>query len=309
MVTLQTDIPFTMAHADAVLSYWRSCKTTCTAIEKLQGGMCYTVLRLKFNSSPYSAVIKLDAESKDAGFIRERIRLEYVLKHTSFPCPEPYCEAGPGIIPFSFLLLKDMPGTVLSSISLTSEEQHRFDLRLAEVVIDLHGHTSNYFGEIDNTGKEEHWKNIFLPRLYELRRDMTSRLDRDVLHTIDSVLNHADRVMSNQGTPTLVHGDIWAGNIIVKQKHDGWHLSGIVDLPALQFADHEYELAYLEMFNTVRDTFFRKYTQIFPIRPGYELRKLYYWLHTWMLHVWLFDQKKYYEKTAETAERLAMILH
>jgi fructosamine-3-kinase len=306
-VILQTNIPFTREHADTVLSHWCGHKTNCTAIEKLHGGMCYTVLRLKFSQFPFSAVIKLDAESEDAGFARERIRLEYVLNHTSFPCPEPYCEAGPGIIPFSFLLLQDLPGTVLSSVSLNPQEQHRFEIRLAEILIDLHGHTSEYFGEIDSIGKEKHWKNIFLPRLYELRQDMSSRLGGDVMHTIDSVLTHADRIMSDQGIPTLVHGDIWDGNIIVEQKNDGWHLSGIVDLPALQFADHEYELAYLDTFDTVHDTFYTAYTRVYPLRPDYEIRKLYYQLHTWMLHVWLFDEERYYQRTEETANKLATI--
>ena len=308
MQKLQTDIPFSRKYADAVLSHWRGHKTSCATIEKLQGGMCYTVLRLKFDSPPYSAVIKLDAESKTVGLARERLRLEYALKHTTFPCPVPYYEDGPGIIPFSFLLLQDIPGTVLSSISLSPQEQHRFDIRLAEIVTELHGHNRELFGEIDCTHGEIQWKNIFLPKLFELRDDMKSRLAPEVLHTIDAVLKHGDRIMSNQGIPTLVHGDIWAGNVIVQQKHDGWHLSGIVDLPALQFADHEYELAYLEVFNTIHDSFYKEYTRTFPLRSGYQLRKLYYWLHTWMLHVWLFDKIHYYEKTEETANSLAELL-
>jgi fructosamine-3-kinase len=47
----------------------------------------------------------------------------------------------------------------------------------------------------------------------------------------------------------------------------------------------EYELAYLQVFNTVGETFFDVYYAHTPKRNGYELRRLVYWLNTMIIHV------------------------
>jgi fructosamine-3-kinase len=110
--------------------------------------------------------------------------------------------------------------------------------------------------------------------------------------------------MSAQGQPTLVHGDIWAGNVMVSQGEDGWHLTGIVD-PGTQYADVEMELAYLEVFNTVGADFFQEYIAHRPLRPVYELRRLFYWLNTYMIHVWIFGDAHYHTMTARIAAAIA----
>ena len=66
-----------------------------------------------------------------------------------------------------------------------------------------------------------------------------------------------------------------------------WRLSGLLDPVGLQYADVEKELAYLQAFDTAGQVFFDAYTARQPLRPGFEFRKLFYWLDTFMLHVWL----------------------
>ncbi|MBN2212074.1 MAG: fructosamine kinase family protein, partial [Sedimentisphaerales bacterium] len=55
-----------------------------------------------------------------------------------------------------------------------------------------------------------------------------------------------------------------------------------------QFAEVEYELAFMRVFHTVDEVFFRHYTQRHPLREGFERRCRVYWLNTMMLHVRLF---------------------
>ena len=124
-----------------------------------------------------------------------------------------------------------------------------------------------------------------------------------MLSDVDCALEAAEEVMRPQGRPTLIHGDVWAGNVMVAQKDSRWHLSGFLD-PGLQFADVECELAYLQVFDTVTPAFFEAYTSRTPLRPGYAFRRLFYWLNTYMIHVWLFGDQGYRDSVASVAAEI-----
>jgi fructosamine-3-kinase len=94
----------------------------------------------------------------------------------------------------------------------------------------------------------------------------------------------------------------------VDKAADGWHLSGIVDWPAMQYADAEYELAYLQWSEAAETAFFETYHAARLPRVGYELRRLFYWLHTHMLHVWLECHESERQKVVETAAELVKAL-
>ncbi|WP_408022427.1 hypothetical protein [Sorangium sp. Soce836] len=47
------------------------------------------------------------------------------------------------------------------------------------------------------------------------------------------------------------------------------------------------------------------YAERAPLRPGYERRRLFYWLHSYLEHVWLFEDQIFRDKTAEVVERIA----
>jgi fructosamine-3-kinase len=137
-----------------------------------------------------------------------------------------------------------------------------------------------------------------------MRQEMETMLPRSVLRDIDHALKRAGEAMAPQGLPSLIHGDVWAGNIVVVRRDDGWHLSGLVD-PGPEYADVEQELAYLEVFDTVGPTFFEIYTAQTPRRPGYAFRRLFHWLNTYMVHVWIFGDQGYRDRVASIAAEIA----
>ena len=93
---------------------------------------------------------------------------------------------------------------------------------------------------------------------------------------------------------------------MVLREERRWRLTGLLD-PALEFADVESELAYLEVFDVSRAAFFSAYAARQPLRPGYERRRLFYWLHTALVHVGLFGDAFFREFTARTAASIVRI--
>ena len=302
---MQTGLTLDPCQAEQILTSWLGDEVVCSQTERLQGGMINTVLRLSFNRPPYQAVIKLN--SIQVNFRGEAMALDYLRSQTRFPCPGVYLEDNSGEkVPFSFLLMENLPGENLAQVQLDKSDFEGLERQLAETLIELHSHTGPAFGPVDGALSSHHWKDIFLPQLKSVRGEpeVIQRLPAKVLEQVDQAIHAADNVFNDQGIPTLIHGDIWAGNIIVQRNKDHWRLSGLVD-PGLQFADVEMELAYLESFNNPRPVFFQTYTQSMPLRDGYELRRMFYWLNTYLIHVWLFGDENYRQLAQETAQAIA----
>jgi len=294
----------TKAQSEAVLARWLGKGVKCTQIRPLTGGMINSVCSLEFDREPSSAVLKLSA-SPDGSFAYEARALKHMREVAGFPCPRVYLE-GPSAKcdGFSFLLLETMPGVSLPSARLTAADKARIDTELAEALLDLHSHKRDSFGGIGEKPGKERWTDVFVPRLRQVRRDVADKLPDGTMRDIDRALEAADEVMSAYGRPSLVHGDIWATNIMVARGSDGWHLAGLID-PGAQYADVEMELAYIDVFATAGRAFFETYARGTPVRPGYGLRRLFYWLHTYMIHVAIFGDEHFRRMTTRVASELA----
>ena len=111
------------------------------------------------------------------------------------------------------------------------------------------------------------------PHLDVLPTDLARRLE----HAIESgaVRDLAD----HDGPPSLVHGDLWSGNVHL----DRWLLD-----PAVHHADREVDLAMLELFGSVGAAMHDGYREVWPLDPGWERRQPLLQLPPLLVHVHLF---------------------
>jgi fructosamine-3-kinase len=287
-----------------MLQGWLGAGARLTHTERLNGGACSAVYGLRFDRPPYDAVAKI-YPNKDESFERERRVTQYVADYTSFPAPRVYHEdSSRGSLPFAFILLGRLEGVNLAEAKLSAMDRVRIDHQLAEALLELHSHRRELFSDVLESGGKARWSDVMLPRLADLRKDMQTRLPPEMLARLDQALALAPAAFADQGPPTLVHGDVWATNIMVRPGADGWELSGLVDWVSASYADVEHELAYLESWGTVTAEFFRRYCQGQPLRPGYEFRRLFYWLATYMLHVHLFGDEHYTRLVDRTVRKI-----
>jgi fructosamine-3-kinase len=103
----------------------------------------------------------------------------------------------------------------------------------------------------------------------------------------------------------LVHGDLWANNILVDPEAPGGiAVKGYID-PGAEYADPEYELAYLEVFRTVGPRFWEIYRRAHAVDAGYPLRRTVYHFHTMLVHIWYFGDAHYHRRAEALAEQIA----
>lgn len=102
----------------------------------------------------------------------------------------------------------------------------------------------------------------------------------EYLRRIEKFIVGVRKFLYEPEKPSLLHGDIWKGNIIVSNGKV-YYIN-----PAIYFGHNEIELAFILMFNTLGDHFFNAYNEIKPIEDGFfEERASIYNLYPYLVHV------------------------
>jgi fructosamine-3-kinase len=262
---------------------------TVIAIRPLHGGMINRVEEWQTDGNPPFIVAKISPQKDHRDFFDEFESLRWYRSHTSFLVPEPYsCVSGTKHFKGSCFLMQKVKGRNLGQAHLTQKGMRSFQEQLADVLIDLHSHTRQNYGSALQAEGKDRWLDIFAPQIESNFSEMKEHFDSHCRETVSRMLNHLDEWLPEFRRPTLVHGDIWATNIMVDDTNpNSPSITAFLDSHA-RFTEVEYELAYLRIFHTADDTFFKRYTLRYPLREGFERRCLVYWLNTMMLHVWLF---------------------
>lgn len=117
-------------------------------------------------------------------------------------------------------------------------------------------------------------------RLEGLCRDLYKRIDMSSIY------------------PSLLHGDVWSGNVLFEQQG-----ACLID-PAIYYGDREMELAFILLFNTFGERFFERYSEVHPLSEDfYENKVPLYQLYPVLVHVALYGGS-YTEQLEELLKRL-----
>lgn len=92
---------------------------------------------------------------------------------------------------------------------------------------------------------------------------------------------------------SLIHGDLWNGNIITRPNGD----ITLID-PAIYYGHREMDLALADLFGGFDDTFFDSYNEVFPLIGNFKERKSIAQLYPLLVHAYLFEG--YYIKDVQT---------
>lgn len=114
-------------------------------------------------------------------------------------------------------------------------------------------------------------------------------LSADLSERLDSLAADLDSWLPERPAPSLVHGDVWANNVVVR---DG-RVRAFLD-PACYFGHAEVELAYADFAGSFGDPFFETYREERGIDPGFsEGRRELYQLYPLLVHLRYFEDKNY----------------
>jgi len=273
----------------------------------LHGGMVNRVEKWLTDAEPSTVVVKLNSEPDCEEFRTEFESLRWYRKNSDLPVPEPYaCTSNNDAFLGTCLLMEAVPGVNLGRAKLSANGARNFQTQLAETLADLHDITRDTYGSALAAAGPERWLDIFAPQIEENFSKCASMLSSAARSTIEKMLSELQMWLPEYDCPTLIHGDIWANNIMIDDTDpDKPAITAFLDVSA-RFAEVEYELAYLRVFSTADETFFNEYTERHALRPEFDRRSLIYWLNTMMLHVWMFGPS-YAPSCEDIAGKIASI--
>ncbi len=105
-------------------------------------------------------------------------------------------------------------------------------------------------------------------------------LDRPWRERVAQVARRAGEIAPASPRPSLLHGDLWSGNILVREGR----LAALID-PACYHGDAEVDLAMLTLFDSPGETFWEAYGNL---EPGWQERRALYQLFPALIHLRLF---------------------
>ncbi|MFD1292878.1 fructosamine kinase family protein [Lutibacter holmesii] len=83
--------------------------------------------------------------------------------------------------------------------------------------------------------------------------------------------------------PAAIHGDLWSGNYICSAQE-----KAILIDPAVYYGHREIDIAMTQLFGGFPQQFYKKYNEIYPLAPCFNLRTNFYNLYPLLVHLNLF---------------------
>jgi len=245
------------------------------------GGGCVANVRRFTLADGGSVVAKSGAPGSNLAL--EGSMLRYLAEHSALPVPTvlhaddtlllmSYVETGVGGIDAA---AETHAGTLLAALHDVSADAFGFE------------HDTLIGGLRQPNPLTSSWLGFFREHrlLYMARESLDAgRLPAPLMGRIEALAGRLDRWIEEPERPSLVHGDMWTGNVLCR---DG-RIAAFID-PAIYYADAEIELAFSTLFGTFGTPFFESYQRRRPLRPGFfEQRRDLYNLYPLLVHVRLF---------------------
>jgi fructosamine-3-kinase len=170
-----------------------------------------------------------------------------------------------------------------------------FDERLGQGLARLHAFGApsfglardNFVGSLPQLNQSRpSWAEFYrdcrlLPLLQRARRQ--SLLDAEFEQAAERVLSRLEQLVGPSEPPARLHGDLWAGNLLVARGGE----PALID-PAVYGGHREMDLAMMRLFGGFGPRVFAAYAESAPLAPGHAGRVALYQLYPLLVHVLLF---------------------
>jgi len=158
----------------------------------------------------------------------------------------------------------------------------------------MHRHTAERFGwhrnnTIGATHQRNDWTDTWIDFWRDHRLGFQLQLAAGNGHggrlqsSGEQLLLRFDALINHNPEPSLLHGDLWGGNITFDTEGHP-----VIFDPAVYYGDREADLAMTELFGGFSNDFYAAYREAWPVDPGYRVRRQLYNLYHILNHLNLF---------------------
>lgn len=249
-----------------------------TSVRSISGGCINTCLQLLGNNRSF---LKLNDKSRIDMYNAEAEGLETIVATQTIRAPAPIatgiCESK-AYLAMEFIDLRS--GSTMRAAGTKLAEMHRATQELFGWVRD------NTIGTTPQRNNQcEDWCSFWRDNRLSFQLRLAARNGyRGTLQDRGELLiTFCSALIDHQPCPSLLHGDLWGGNIGFDRNNNP-----VIFDPAVYYGDRETDIAMTELFGGFSADFYRAYNEIWPLDPGYRTRKIFYNLYHILNHLNLF---------------------
>ena len=285
--------PHYMSLAEALVSLFGT-SVAIVKTERISGGDINSAYSLTLNTGNH-IFMKANSKENSDFFTSEALGLAALASTNTIKTAKVLCtgtdngqESG-----YSFMLLEFIESSQATADRWESFAQDLAALHIAETKEIME--TDAKFGFFQNNfigsshqdnSQSNSWVDFFRDkRLVPQFKAADSYFSEENRKLITKLLDHLDNFLIEPAKASLVHGDLWSGNVMFGK--DGRAI--LID-PAAHIACPEVDLAMTELFGAFPKVFYQAYRAANPLEPGYEERRDLYNLYHILNHLNLFGK-------------------
>jgi fructosamine-3-kinase len=167
---------------------------------------------------------------------------------------------------------------------------------LGERLAELHKNSGSHFGlDHDNyigslnqyNNRSDDWVAFFINQRLRMQLKLASQnglADKSLVNSFEVLFKRLDDLLVTE-KPSLLHGDLWSGNLIVDDKGEPC----LID-PAVYYGHREMEIAFTTLFGGFDESFYDSYNVVFPLEKEFKMRFDIYNLYPLLVHLNLFGR-------------------
>ncbi|WP_160676135.1 aminoglycoside phosphotransferase family protein [Clostridium sp. C8-1-8] len=270
---------------------------------ELTEGFFNVAYRVKLSDGRYT-ILKI-APSKDTiimthekNIMKTEVEvMKLIEKNTNIPVPKVlYYDNSNELCDSDYFFMSKLPGESLSSIGekLNDTEKNNINYKVGEynqVINSFKGKKFGYYGQPDKQGVE--WFEVFYSMINDAIYD-AKVLNIDIgvePETIRRLLVKDKEIFKEVKEPKLVHWDLWAGNVFVK---DG-NITGLIDFERYLWADVLMEVGFRSY--GYDEDFYKGYG-VDVLTDNQKKRVRWYDLYLFLISVLECDYRQYADRGA-----------
>ena len=146
--------------------------------------------------------------------------------------------------------------------------------------------SNNYIGSIPQSNtRHSSWREFFISQRLTPLLESAIQQKRAAVNwpkQFEQLFKKIDSLLPEEAA-SLVHGDLWQGNILV----NALGAPCLID-PAVYYGHREVDLAMTRLFGDFDPVFYDAYREVYPLLPGFEERFEIYNLYPLLVHLLLF---------------------
>ncbi|MCX2742846.1 fructosamine kinase family protein [Mangrovivirga sp. M17] len=235
------------------------------------------------SSDKFDLFVKLNSGVDPSFFEAEKRGLEILSDNSEFEIPQVFTSGKSG--GYSFLSMEYFDATKRQSDYWFTAGQRL--ARMHQVREEEFGLSfNNFMGALpQNNAPLENWAEFFIERRLKPQVELAMNKGlMDISHQklFEKLYTKLDSLVPTE-KPSLIHGDLWSGNIMSTNSGE----ATIID-PAVHYGHRESDLAMTQMFGGFSSEFYKGYESIYPLEPDFSSRIGLLNLYPLLIHVNLF---------------------